>query len=233
MKRYGDTIAVLYLDPIFRQSLVTSGSRNVDYYIFPYKDAAHKKYYGNQEDFENDIRNIEERSTYTRVSGDTEDGLIYKILTTTTGGFHLYGQVNLLDLVIERVDGQPIDSSINYGALANGIQNYLQGQYKERAGWVVTSTLTTIVEGQEETTKTIYAFDYQMKSKQVSYHTITIDGVEYKTYWYVIQDVNMDLLDPSHMYIIGTPDPNTGKPINTEQLDTNGLWFVVSNGHLH
>lgn len=229
IKRVGDNIAVLYLDPEIRKAIGENGQENIDYYILPYNDTAHNILY---DGFDDNIENIHRPGDILRKQ--KQKGLVYKILSDVNGGFHILGNVPAMALVLEDSQATP---PVQQGALAMGIQNYLNQEYKDRAGWVVTVTTEIETTVNEETViekiRTIYAFDYQLLSKEGEPYTITIDGIDYKTYWYPIQDINMSLLDPDHMYIISQQGETNRPAQNDVNLYENGLWFVLSTGHNH
>ena len=240
--RVGDNIAVLYADPEVRKAIATNGAINLDYYILPYYDSLNNKSYGTQENNSDIVQGVND-------AGGTHAGkygLIYKILSPTTGGYHLLGAATQSMLVYTNgsEDYPTIDE--NDKELLYGIQNYGSGQYYERAGWLVSIRTTSTVNDSEVTKETLYAFDYIHANPKPSAneevdvskfpHTITINNITYPTNWYKLREIDIQDINPEKIYIISESDQSGNRPVNENEglLSENALWFVLSSPlHTH
>lgn len=116
----------------------------------------------------------------------------------------------------------------NLGSIGGGV--HIQGEYTladlkqggqlengltgDRAGWVV-----TVKQGNNYY---LYAYDNHNGNHD-------LDGEN--SHWYVIKDIGADLITPVHS--IRVSSESSGSMYQVDQLNENGLWFVVSDGHVH
>ena len=100
------------------------------------------------------------------------------------------------------------------------------GDLSDRAGWVI-----TIAEGNK---KSIYAYDYQDGTHEIQNGSTTV-----QSHWYKLKDLDSALVDSTLSLRVSaktasqhyTRIDGSSIPFMADNLNENGLWFIVSGGH--
>lgn len=97
------------------------------------------------------------------------------------------------------------------------LENGFTGTLADRAGWIVSVT--------EEGVKSLYAFDYNDDS-QHQWPDRT------PTKWYKLKDLDASMMDPSvSIRLSAINRSNPSLKYQEDNLNQNGLWFVITGGH--
>ena len=96
------------------------------------------------------------------------------------------------------------------GQLANGFT----GALADRAGWIVSIVDNNI--------RSLYAYDYHQTH---TWEDSTVSN------WYKLKDMDSGLVDPTVVNRVSAQTQNEGLRYQEDNLNTNGLWFVVTGGH--
>lgn len=95
------------------------------------------------------------------------------------------------------------------------IENGFTGELSDRAGWIITVVQDGVI--------ALYAYDYN------GTHIWPDDGTE--THWYKIKDLDSNMVQPYLSVRLSAETRESGLVYEDDNLNENGLWFVVSGGH--
>lgn len=149
------------------------------------------------------------------------DSLYWRALGPLEGDYRVYGEVTYDDLF--GAEGCRVDLTEGFkdNMTVNNVPNV---DFSGYAGYLVTVT-------DDSQTKHLYAYDYNSSINHV------INGQN--THWYEIMSLQAKLTKPDYTVRLSsqsrtrTIEDNTITDIyyNDDNLNNNGLWFVVSYGH--
>ena len=169
---------------------------------------------------------IEWTDPTTNINYTGSNTLAWKNIGPIGGQYHISGEYTYSDLLGL---SEQADFTID---LSKGFI----GELEDRAGWLVTVTDT-------EQTKHLYAYDYNHNENEYKYK-LPSTAQENNTNWYQVMSLQASMIDPNYTVrlssqsnkrtaidINGNSTTITDVNYHDDNLNSNGLWFVVSYGH--
>lgn len=169
---------------------------------------------------------IEWTDPVTNINYTGSNTLAWKNIGPIGGQYHVSGEYTYSDLLGL---SEQADFTID---LSKGFTDELE----DRAGWLVTVTDT-------EQTKHLYAYDYNHNENEYKYK-LPSTAQENNTNWYQVMSLQASMIDPNYTVRLSSQsnkrtviDTNgnsitiTDVNYHEDNLNSNGLWFVVSYGH--